>query len=253
MSLEKLLNYSVDNTVINHYLYLLAERDVKAAEQQADLMERLRLSDEALVEACGSFRLAQEAKAKVVELALLKQFEVIKNLEEVKSVEKLAFAKNKVIDKPKSNKTDLKNGEKHIGQFVLHNDGTLLDTKTGLMWCRYSIGQDWKNGTVVGDAKAMVWNKAKKIPNDFNSKDGCGGFYDWRLPSIDEFPIIESKDKAKIIMSLLNVFPHDSKQFWSSSETNYNFIITASLVRTSAKYKTTGKTATCYVRLVRNV
>ena len=50
MSLEKLLNYSVDNTVINHYLYLLAERDIKAAQIQADLTERLRLSDEALVE-----------------------------------------------------------------------------------------------------------------------------------------------------------------------------------------------------------
>ncbi|POZ50736.1 DUF1566 domain-containing protein [Methylovulum psychrotolerans] len=250
MSIENLLNYSVDNTVINHYLHLLAKRDVKAAQIHADLMERLRLSDEALVEACGSFRLAQEAKVKIAEIAVLKKLEAEKNKPvKLKQPEKPAPAKNKNLDKPKlSNPTPSKSEEKHIGQFIVRNDGTLLDTKTGLMWCRYSIGQQWKNGIVVGDAIAMEWQKAKKMPGEFNKNIVCGSFSDWRLPSINEFPIIRSREKAASTF-----FPHDGKQFWSSSEENQNIMKTTCLFRRNANYVTSHKTDTCYVRLVRNV
>jgi hypothetical protein len=250
MSLENLLNYSIDNAVINHYLHLLAERDVKAAQLHADLTERLRLSDEALVETCGSFRLAQEAKAKIAEIAVLKQLEAAKQKRvKPKPSEKPVPAKVKALSKPKPSKpASSKTEEKHIGQFIVRNDGTLLDTKTGLMWCRYSIGQQWKNGTIIGEIKAMDWYKAKKTPDVFNRQDVCGSFSDWRLPSIKEFPIITSKEKA-----VLNIFPDDGKQFWSSSEENYNFIKTACLTRRKANYVTSHKTNTCYVRLVRNV
>jgi hypothetical protein len=236
MSIENLLNYSVDNAVINHYLHLLAKRDVKADQLNADLTERLRLSDEALVEACGSFRLAQEAKAKIAEITVLKQLET---------------TKPKQPEKPKpSHPASLKTEEKRIGQFIVRDDGTLLDTKTGLMWCRYSIGQQWKNGTVVGDAKKMVWEKANKTPALFNKQDACGGFTDWRLPTIDELPII--KDKSKAIYMDDNVFPNNGERFWSCSMYDYNFVKISDFPRINDSYKTIHKSAACCVLLVRS-
>ena len=82
MSLEKLLNYSVDNTVINHYLYLLAERDIKAAQIQADLTERLRLSDEALVEVHKTLQANLEEASKQLLLCQHKLANTLNDLEE---------------------------------------------------------------------------------------------------------------------------------------------------------------------------
>ena len=61
MSIENLLNYSVDNTIINHYLKLLAERDIAAARRNTALVELLRLSQKALTETREELRLAEEA------------------------------------------------------------------------------------------------------------------------------------------------------------------------------------------------
>lgn len=257
MSIENLLNYSVDNAVINHYLHLLAKRDVKAAQLHTDLMERLRLSDEALIEACGGFRLAQEAKAKIAEIAALKQLEAAKQKRvKPKPSEKPVPAKVKALDKPKPSKpASLKTEEKHIGQFIVRNDGTLLDTKTGLMWCRYSIGQQWINGSVVDDAKKMVWEKAKKVPALFNKQNACGGFTDWRLPTIDELPIIKGIDKAIYADANVfydDVFPNNNQQFWSCSQEDSNFVKVSNFLRRNGNYKTSHKSSsTCYVRLVR--
>lgn len=251
MSIENLLNYSVDNAVINHYLHLLAKRDVKADQLNADLTERLRLSDEALVEACGSFRLAQQAKAKIAEITVLKQLEAAKQKPvKPKQPEKPVPAKVKAIEKSKPSKPpSLKTEEKRIGQFIVRNDGTLLDTKTGLMWCRYSIGQQWKNGTVVGDAKKMVWKEANKTPALFNKQDACGGFTDWRLPTIDELPII--KDKSKAIYMDANVFPNNGERFWSCSMYDYNFVKISDFPRINDSYKTSHKSNACCVLFVR--
>ena len=251
MSLENLLNYSVDNAVISHYLRLLAERDVKTAQLNADLMGRLRLSDDALIEACGGFRLAQEAKAKIADTAVLKQLETVKQKRvKPKQPEKSVPAKVKALDKPKPSKpASSKTEEKHIGQFIVRNDGTLLDTKTGLMWCRYSIGQQWINGAIVGDAKKMGWEKAKAAPALFNKQDACGGFTDWRLPTIDELPII--KDKSKAIYMDANVFPNNGEPCWSCSQEGYNFVKIADFPRINGYTTTRHESGICCVRLVR--
>lgn len=60
--------------------------------------------------------------------------------------------------------------------------GVWTDSHTGLMWSRISIGQEWRDGAVIGDAVGVEWDYAKQACKDFN----LGSFSNWRLPTIEE-------------------------------------------------------------------
>ncbi len=64
-----------------------------------------------------------------------------------------------------------------INRYLAYPDGTALDTVTGLMWMRCSVGQKWDGSTCVGHAQ---WKDAKSASKNF------AGYSNWRLPSIDE-------------------------------------------------------------------
>ncbi|MBZ9611987.1 DUF1566 domain-containing protein [Rheinheimera maricola] len=59
--------------------------------------------------------------------------------------------------------------------FVVHNDGSVTDAATKLIWQRCSVGQRWTGKTCTGEAAKFKWNDAMQ-----QAKDG------WRLPTIDE-------------------------------------------------------------------
>jgi Protein of unknown function (DUF1566) len=245
MEIENYFKFSVNSQIINHYLELLAERDVIAAKRNAALMEQLRLSDAALIEACGGFRLAQEAKAKLVLSNTSTKLEPSK----VEKPNIKAPAPSKLAkEKPKKTTLTKANGIS-IGQFTAYSNGTLLDNNTGLIWCCYAIGQQWLNGKIFADAKKMDWEKAKEAPALFNKTDACGGFSDWRLPSIDDFPII--KGKSNRLYRNANVIPTNGENFWSCSQEDGNFTKISEFLRTSDNYNTLHKYSACYVRLVR--
>lgn len=42
-------------------------------------------------------------------------------------------------------------------RYVLHVDGTVTDTRTGLMWMRCCVGQTWDGATCRGEARKMDW------------------------------------------------------------------------------------------------
>lgn len=67
--------------------------------------------------------------------------------------------------------------------------GVWTDPKTGLMWARISIGQEWNNGQCIGDADFMDWITAQKACRNFR----LAGYHDWRLPTIDELKTIMKK------------------------------------------------------------
>ncbi len=74
-------------------------------------------------------------------------------------------------DKPKETETD--------GRFVAYDDGTVLDTKTNLMWAAKDNGS------------ALSWPNAAS----YCESSRGGGYSDWRLPTRDE--LVGLYDAAK--------------------------------------------------------
>ncbi|MCI5197686.1 MAG: DUF1566 domain-containing protein [Candidatus Electrothrix sp. AW5] len=72
-------------------------------------------------------------------------------------------------------------GDKKIGQYIAHGNGTVTDTKTGLMWKRCSEGLSGDN-CEHGKAEEYTYDDAVKRFKHV----AYAGYSDWRLPTIDE-------------------------------------------------------------------
>ncbi|MEM7283892.1 MAG: DUF1566 domain-containing protein [Pseudomonadota bacterium] len=86
-------------------------------------------------------------------------------------------------------------------QFVDHGDGTVTDTKTGLMWAKCSIGQTITDCT--GTATPRSW-RGVLLDADASA---LGGYNDWRAPNIRELQsIVEQRCENPAINE--DVFPN---------------------------------------------
>ena len=72
------------------------------------------------------------------------------------------------------------NKMKRIGQYIDHGNGTITDTKTGLMWKKCSEGQYGNN--CQGKAKTYTWNNAMQK----FKRVSFAGYNNWRMPTIEE-------------------------------------------------------------------
>lgn len=98
--------------------------------------------------------------------------------------------------------------------FSLHTNGTVTHRRTGLMWMRCAVGQNWSGTGCVGDAATYTWQQA------LNTAEGTtfAEYSDWRLPNRTELTsIVElSCDLGPTVN--LTVFPNSpSGNFWSST------------------------------------
>ncbi|MDD5229295.1 MAG: DUF1566 domain-containing protein [Methylococcales bacterium] len=84
--------------------------------------------------------------------------------------------------------------ERLVLQFVARDDGTAIDSITGLTWCRYLIGQEWSKRRALGEAKEITLSEVQKNIALFN-RTQMGSFTDWRLPTQEELNVIIGKDK----------------------------------------------------------
>lgn len=117
-------------------------------------------------------------------------------------------------------------------QFKKQEDGTILDTKTGLIWQAEHVGP-------------MPWQKAKEYAKNLK----LGGCEDWRLPTIEELITLIDPTRE----SPASAFPNAiSYGFWSSlpylSDTSYAAYV--SFYTGSVLFN--NKTYDCYVRCVRS-
>lgn len=67
-------------------------------------------------------------------------------------------------------------------RFVARDDGLVLDKKTGLMWMRCSVGQQWDGETCAGRVDTLYWRKAMELA----AASTFAGMQDWRVPVIHE-------------------------------------------------------------------
>ncbi|POZ50737.1 hypothetical protein [Methylovulum psychrotolerans] len=82
MSLENLLNYSVDNEAIQDYLHSLAERDVKVEQRNVHLTEKLHLCEQALIEVHKTLHATREEANKQLLLSEQKLANTLEYLKE---------------------------------------------------------------------------------------------------------------------------------------------------------------------------
>jgi len=107
-------------------------------------------------------------------------------------------------------------------RYTVHNDGTVTDNDTGLMWIQCSEGQIWEsNGGAedcTGTATTYTWDAAMTLAND----KSFAGYSDWRLPNIKELASLVAGDRSGPAINS-KIFPETPwSYFWSGSPKAYN-------------------------------
>ena len=125
---------------------------------------------------------------------------------------------------------------KRIGRFMV-KDGVATDNENCLMWLRFSYGQQWKNGGIVGESISVTWDNAIELIKKFNDIGGYLGYTDWRLPScfelrtliseryegVEESEYIETRSCGYIMdnVFLSEISPDREYEYWSDEEGYY--------------------------------
>jgi Protein of unknown function (DUF1566) len=135
-------------------------------------------------------------------------------------------------------------------RFTVNNNGTVSDSKTGLMWKKCSEGQSGADCS-GGSAATYTWQQALQQAQTVNNGGGFAGYSDWRVPNVKELVSITEKQCVEPAINL-TVFPNTpSNWFWSSSPyasySYYAWIVDFNSGYSSSNYKSNNNN----VRLVR--
>ena len=92
-------------------------------------------------------------------------------------------------------------------------DGTVIHTKTGLMWKRCAEGQNWNGTTCTDSSYSFSWQNALAAA----ANSTFAGYTDWRVPNVKELQsIVESCGFIPAINQ--TIFPATpASYFWSAS------------------------------------
>ncbi|MCI5188519.1 MAG: DUF1566 domain-containing protein [Candidatus Electrothrix sp. AS4_5] len=148
--------------------------------------------------------------------------------------------------------------ETRIGQYIDHGNGTITDTKTGLMWKRCLEGLSGVN-CEEGKVKIYRWNDAVKRCKNVE----YAGYADWRLPTIEELKTLVHCSKGVNRKNGLcnkgsekptinqQAFPNtEAVRVWSGSP-YADYSGSAWLVGFNFGYSSANRNGSCAVRLVR--
>jgi len=101
-------------------------------------------------------------------------------------------------------------------QFIDHGNGTVTDTKTGLMWKQCSEGLSGA-ACATGAAATYTWQAALLAAKALNTGGGFVGFTDWRVPNIKELSSIV-EDQCSLPQINSKLFPATTVgYYWSST------------------------------------
>ncbi|MFC4654605.1 MULTISPECIES: DUF1566 domain-containing protein [Rheinheimera] len=136
-----------------------------------------------------------------------------------------------------------------FSQFTLNSDGTVLDSKTRLLWSACLVGQSWDSSSksCTGNPQQLTWADALLE----SARQDLGGFSSWRLPNAKEVQSIINRGCVDPALRL-SLFPGaNSENIWTgttaANEANQAFAV----AMYSGKNNLKTKNAQLYVRLVR--
>ncbi len=177
------------------------EEQKRIRAKQAEKLEERKRREEAAAEAEEQKRLAEEEKRLEKERAALSKQKALEEkrqrIEEEKEriaaereAKRQAAAERKKRKKAKTYgetttvamaKVPKKECVENDGRFCKYADGTVLDTKTNLMWAAKDNGSD------------INWSNAKSYCENYRG----GGYSDWRMPTQDELAGLYDAGKSQ--------------------------------------------------------
>jgi len=100
-------------------------------------------------------------------------------------------------------------------RYLVHDDGTVTDAQTGLMWKVCSEGEVWsEEACSVGSTPLLfTWSEAHLQAN--NSE--FAGYSDWRLPNYKELASLLDHSRDDPAINLNIFFNSPSENYWSST------------------------------------
>ena len=112
--------------------------------------------------------------------------------------------------------------------FATHADGTVTDTRTGLVWRRCPLGMNWNGNTCSGYPNAYDWQDALQTLQSINQGGGIAGMHDWRLPNVQELStLLELACSSPAINAA--IFPGSltgagNGEYWTSTPDGSDFV-----------------------------
>ncbi len=101
-------------------------------------------------------------------------------------------------------------------QFSINGDGTVTDSKTGLMWKQCVEGKEGVD-CATDTLSSFTWDQALQQPEILNASGGFASHTDWRLPNIKELSSILEMGCYQPAVNL-TLFPGDPGSYvWSGS------------------------------------
>lgn len=136
--------------------------------------------------------------------------------------------------------------------FIDNDDGTVTDTRTGLMWDRCVATQEWDGTTCQGGAPSgSNWLPGLNLVQSLNASDHRG-FDDWRLPNVKELASIADLALRDPAIDTA-VFPNNPPftQLWSSTTATDDTANARGLNLFDGSVRTAGKDSLYRIRAVR--
>ena len=96
-------------------------------------------------------------------------------------------------------------------RYIVHNNGTVTDTNTSLMWMQCSLGLSGDDCS-EGSASTYTWGEAL----DTAHTSSFANYTDWRLPNVKELASLLAHNRYNPAINKY-IFPNTPVTFWSAS------------------------------------